>query len=425
MGNESSEQSGATVKIDGLLCFASDAALALDDKLRIVGWNRGAERLLGYRADEVSGRPCREVIQAVLPGGEPLCGPGCPAGFCFFHQQPFAIKVCHARHRNGHWIPISIGSIVNPHAGHNSGECVPAAILLLRNSALSTDALFPESILRIFTFGRFGIVAGNKALAVESWTRKQALTLVKYLVTHSGKEVHRERLMECLWPGEDEDRARDRLKVVMYFLRHQIRRAGVKKEIITTTSKGYALCRGTVWVDAEHFHQLAKEGVFLERRNERDKALRCYQEARFLYRGDYLEEDVYADWCAQEREHLRESFLDVLVRIARICIEQGRVSEAMEACREALVREPCRESFHRMLMTCMARSGHYDEALAQYRRCVSILARELGVAPMPETQHLYQDIHARTTSITHARKTVEKQNPQHWIDGYEDGLPDR
>lgn len=161
-----------------------------------------------------------------------------------------------------------------------------------------------------------------------------------------------------------------RLRTVLHF-----RQAGVRKVVIKTTNKGYALLRDTVWVDAEHFQQLAREGASLQRRGEQDKALRCYQEACHLYRGDYLEENVYADWCAQEREHLRETYLDVLARIARICVEKGCTSEAMEASRQAFVREPCRESFHRTLMSCMARTGHYDEALAQYRHCANILAR--------------------------------------------------
>lgn len=376
-----------------LLDGASDAALALDSESRIVAWNRTAERLLGYGAREVEGRYCHEVLQAILPGGEPLCGPACPAGLCFSGGQPYTIEACLARHRKGYRVPVCIGSIVNPREGRNPGDV--AAILLLRSPDKTPVEVFRAAIPRIFTFGRFGIVLGSKALPVENWARKQALTLLKYLVTHAGNEVHRERLTECLWPGADEACARARLKVIVYFLRRQFRRAGLADDFITTTGKGYALRRGAVWVDAEHFQQLAREGTALQRRQRWDEALHCYQEACILYQGDYLEEEVYADWCAEEREHLRETFLDVLARVARICIQQERFGEAMEVCRAALFREPCRENFHRTLMDCLARSGRRDEALEQYRRCLRTLSLELGVEPMPETQRLYQDIRAQ------------------------------
>lgn len=393
-GIETSEQPVATVRMQELLSCASDAAFAVDTELRIVAWNGNAERLLGYDAAEVAGRQCCDVIQAVLPGGEPLCGPACPAGLCFARRWPFAIGACRVRHRCGYWIPLCIGSIVNPRDAQQAGGSGLGAILLLRNSEKVPVGLFTDHIPRIFTFGRFGIVLDNKALAVNEWTRKQALTLLKYLVTNSGNEVHRERLMECLWPGAEEDQARKRLKVVVHFLRRQFKEAGVVDEAIMTTVKGYALRRGAAWVDAEQFQHFAREGASLQRRQQWEEALRRYQEACLLYRGDYLEEDVYADWCAEERANLRETFLDVLAQVARICTEQNRFVEAIEVCREALVREPCRESFHRTLMACLARIGRHDEALAQYQRCLRTLARELGAEPMPETQRLYQNIRA-------------------------------
>ncbi len=58
----------------------------------------------------------------------------------------------------------------------------------------------------------------------------------------------------------------------------------------------------------------------------------------------------------------------------------------------ALVREPSRESVHRALMGYLAHLGRSDEALAQFDHCRRILARELGVEPMPETERVYRKI---------------------------------
>ena len=40
----------------------------------------------------------------------------------------------------------------------------------------------------------------------------------------------------------------------------------------------------------------------------------------------------------------------------------------------------------------LARLGRPDEALAQFDHCRRILARELGVEPMPETERVYRKI---------------------------------
>ena len=39
--------------------------------------------------------------------------------------------------------------------------------------------------------------------------------------------------------------------------------------------------------------------------------------------------------------------------------------------------------------------GRIDSAIAQYRQCRTVLGREFGVEPMPETQQLYQQVLAR------------------------------
>ena len=55
-------------------------------------------------------------------------------------------------------------------------------------------------------------------------------------------------------------------------------------------------------------------------------------------------------------------------------------------------RDPYREGFHRALMRYLVHPGHADSGVAQYHHCERVLAQELGVEPMPETQRLYRHI---------------------------------
>ena len=53
-----------------LVDCAPEPAFAIDRRLTIIRWNRAARQCLGYAAEEVVGRHCSEVLQAVYAHGE-------------------------------------------------------------------------------------------------------------------------------------------------------------------------------------------------------------------------------------------------------------------------------------------------------------------------------------------------------------------
>ncbi len=58
----------------------ADGAMVVDHEGKIALWNRAAERLLGFKAYEVVGRFCRDVLRGETLSGRPLCSPSCPIG---------------------------------------------------------------------------------------------------------------------------------------------------------------------------------------------------------------------------------------------------------------------------------------------------------------------------------------------------------
>ncbi|MCK5090568.1 MAG: bacterial transcriptional activator domain-containing protein [Hyphomicrobiaceae bacterium] len=164
------------------------------------------------------------------------------------------------------------------------------------------------------------------------------------------------------------------------------------EDLLQTVGKAYLLRRDKVWVDSQAFEMLIAEGSTLQSQQRWDGALHSYEEAQRLYRGHYIEEDMYADWCAAERERLHEVYLEMLARTSNCHAERGHYAEAAQVCRTALVRDPCRESFHYALMQHLVRLGRASRAVAQFHHCERVLAQELGVEPMRETRRLYQQI---------------------------------
>ena len=381
--------------VSQLVTGASDAAFAIDDRHQVVAWNQIAQQLLGYSADEVIGMRCEEVLQAMLPGGEPLCRPDCDVFNCFRNCRPSGVPNCRIRTKDGDWISAAYSSVVMPSQGEGPPDGSVVAVVFIHNRDGAPKPASRQGLLQIYMLGKFALVANESGVAMDKWKRRQAVTLLKFLATHLDRPVHRERILDHLWPDVDEERGWGRLKVTMYYLRTQLRAAGAEQDTIRTLGSAYQLRRDAVWVDAEHFEKLTTEGRLLQDKGRCDEALRCFDEALYLYRGEYLEQDVYADWCAEERERLGEIYLDMLTRKAECHAQRYEFLEAVQICRKGLVQDPCRENLHCSLMRYQVHLGRIDSAIAQYRQCRSILGREFGVEPMPETQQLYRQVLAR------------------------------
>jgi len=108
--------------------------------------------------------------------------------------------------------------------------------------------------------------------------------------------------------------------------------------------------------------------------------------------GDFLEDEPYAEWACVEREQLRESYLSLLIRAAARCRDLRDWERATEFLRRAIRIDPSREAAHRELMRAFWASGRRDEAVRQYQACREALARDLGLAPLPETEILLKRI---------------------------------
>lgn len=76
----SSNGSGALPeRLRARLARADDAVWVTTPDGRIVLWNRAAEAVLGFRAGDVCGRTCADVLAGRDECGRRICGPGCDA----------------------------------------------------------------------------------------------------------------------------------------------------------------------------------------------------------------------------------------------------------------------------------------------------------------------------------------------------------
>lgn len=81
----------------------------VDSERSIQYWNKGAERLTGYAADEVVGSSCYDnILMHVDQNGKELCDNDCPlvGAMCDGKQRDERIFL---RHKDGHRLPVHVG----------------------------------------------------------------------------------------------------------------------------------------------------------------------------------------------------------------------------------------------------------------------------------------------------------------------------
>lgn len=93
-----------------LLDRISDGVYFVDRDRRITFWNRGAEAISGYSAEEVLGRRCAEgVLRHISPAGRPLCERGCPLAAVMRDGRPRDSDVF-LHHKAGHRVPVTVSA---------------------------------------------------------------------------------------------------------------------------------------------------------------------------------------------------------------------------------------------------------------------------------------------------------------------------
>ncbi|HYM83075.1 MAG TPA: BTAD domain-containing putative transcriptional regulator [Candidatus Dormibacteraeota bacterium] len=235
--------------------------------------------------------------------------------------------------------------------------------------------------------GPVEVVVDGSPLVVD--TRK-ALAILAYLVV-TRRPAGRETLAALLWPEADPPDARGALRRTLSVLR-----AGLGESTLVVDRSMVALREPDIDVDLWRF----RESLASVRGHEHpatDACHRCLDAleiAAALDRGPFLDgftlrdAEPFDEWQLAETESHRRDLAAVLERLARGHAAARAWERAVSAARRWLELDPLHEPAHRRLMESLARSGEPAAAVAQYRECVRILDRELGVAPLSETSDL-------------------------------------
>lgn len=223
----------------------------------------------------------------------------------------------------------------------------------------------------ITLLGGFRVSVDGEPVRPEAWSRRSAVALVTLLALARDRRLHREQVVDALWPDVSPADAGPRLHKAAHFARRALGEA----------TSGVVL-RGDV-VTLLPDDEVEVDAVVLERRARAALEAGDAAAARAVaesWGGDLLPQDLYEPWTEAPRERLRALHVDLL-RLA------GRWAEVLEL-------DPTDEEAHLAVARRLARAGDVRGALRDLERLDRALRTELGTAPGPEVARLRASLQA-------------------------------
>lgn len=249
----------------------------------------------------------------------------------------------------------------------------------------------PPVVLGLRCLGRFELRRDESSVPASAWPRTAPRRLLQFLVLQD-RPVHREEVMEALWPGLSPRQAANHLRVALSRLRRVLEpelSAHRPSSFVLTAGATVALARERFDSDVDRFLSAVRRA----QTSAESARLAALQEAIREYSGDLVTDDPYEDWGLRARERLARYYMDALAALAEAEERESRWDAAAAHWTAVLDREREAEHAFRGLMRSYLALGRTADALTAYARCRAALA-ELGATPSPETRELHERITA-------------------------------
>ena len=221
--------------------------------------------------------------------------------------------------------------------------------------------------------GGFAVRIDGQPIPPTEWRRRQAASLVKLLALAPRRTLHREQVIDALWPGAGIDDAGPRLHKAAHFARRLL---GDSSALVLRGDTVSLFPDAHVVVDVDDFERSAKQAIAALDRDPDAWAATAAVADRWA--GELLPDDPYEAWLEVPRDRLRQLHQELLRRSGR----WGELALADPADEEASLARARQ----------LADSGNRGAALRQLERLERALRRELGVSPGPAVVSLRAEL---------------------------------
>lgn len=246
-----------------------------------------------------------------------------------------------------------------------------------------TEHMAPQQV-RVKLLGGFDVRVDGVAVPAGAWRLGKARSLLKLLALAEGHRMHRDAVVEALWPDLRAAAATNNLHQTLHSARRALAVAGATPDVLRLRDGVVTLCPECVLgTDVQDLEAALDKALAADDSDLLlDVAARCAE--------GLLPEDRYEDWAGRYQDHIADLWRTAVLAAAAGLIAQGKAYEAASALELVAEARATDEEVHRALMLAYDGAGRRWDAVAAYESLRSRLDNEYAARPDVETTTLYR-----------------------------------
>jgi DNA-binding SARP family transcriptional activator len=243
----------------------------------------------------------------------------------------------------------------------------------------------PGFTLWVRTLDAFNVWRGNQLIQPGEWKREKAKNLFQLLVGNRGKWLHRDQIINILWPDTPLETATNSLKVAFNALNQVLepdRPRGKEPYFVERQQELYRLNPNAIInVDTDIFEQSINEGTEISLRTAID-----------LYNSRYFEDSYVQEWLMVDEQYYHQQYLLAADQLIQIYIRDEKFDEALYITYRILAIDHLWEPAYRLQMEIFYHMGRIAMVHSVYKQCKRVLESELNMPVSTQFTKIYEEL---------------------------------
>ncbi|MBB5264867.1 DNA-binding SARP family transcriptional activator [Catenibacillus scindens] len=241
-------------------------------------------------------------------------------------------------------------------------------------------------------YGRFSHI-NNKSL--------QITRLLAYLIANKDTEIHKDKLMELLWPDENATNPSGALRNLVYRARQILEEFFPSQEDASGSENAPVECilfsknayRWNPELDCEiDIFQFEDCIAQADQETDEKQQYALYQKAHDLYKGDFLNILTSDEWVVFRKVFYKNLYTKVTANMCRYLSSQKNYTAVIRLCEASSLVDPMDEQIHVEKIHAYLQMHAPSQAMAYYYSVADLFTQKFGIEPGTEMQKIYHEI---------------------------------